>query len=84
MADLMQHVRESEFPFPERVIHLFVGGSELHGAKVHGTDDLDIYGLYIEPPDLVLGSSLFRTSCGRRQEMIGGMGRMMSTSRFTR
>ena len=59
MADLMQHVRESEFPFPERVIHLFVGGSELHGAKVHGTDDLDIYGLYIEPPDLVLGLESF-------------------------
>jgi predicted nucleotidyltransferase len=37
------------------LIHLFVGGSELHGAKVHGTDDLDIYGVYIEPPELVLG-----------------------------
>jgi len=55
MADLLQHVRESEFPFPDRLIHVFVGGSELHGAKVHGTDDLDIYGLYIEPPELVLG-----------------------------
>ncbi|HYM75416.1 MAG TPA: nucleotidyltransferase domain-containing protein [Candidatus Dormibacteraeota bacterium] len=55
MADLMQHVRESGFPFPGRVIHLFVGGSELHGAKVHGTDDFDIYGVYIEPPELVLG-----------------------------
>jgi uncharacterized protein len=55
MADLMQHVRESGFPFPDRVIHLFIGGSELHGAKVQGTDDLDIYGVYIEPPELVLG-----------------------------
>jgi len=55
MADLLQHVRDSGFAFPERVIHLFVGGSELHGAKVHGTDDLDIYGIYIEPPELVLG-----------------------------
>src|SRR5579871_2474548 len=51
----MQYVRDSGFPFPERVIHLFVGGSELHGAKVHGTDDLDIYGVYVEPPELVLG-----------------------------
>jgi predicted nucleotidyltransferase len=34
---------------------LFVGGSELHGAKVHGTDDLDLYGVYIEPPEKVLG-----------------------------
>jgi predicted nucleotidyltransferase len=55
MADLLQHVRESGFAFPDRLIHLFVGGSELHGAKVHGTADLDIYGIYIEPPELVLG-----------------------------
>jgi predicted nucleotidyltransferase len=55
MADLLQLVKESGFPFADRLIHLFVGGSELHGAKVHGTDDLDIYGLYIEPPELVLG-----------------------------
>jgi len=55
MADLLQRVRESGFAFPARLIHLFVGGSELHGAKVHGTDDLDIYGIYIEPPELVLG-----------------------------
>jgi uncharacterized protein len=55
MPDLLQHVHESGFPFPDRLIHLFVSGSELHGAKVHGTDDLDIYGVYVEPPDLVLG-----------------------------
>lgn len=55
MADLLQHVIEAGFPFPNRLLHLFVGGSELHGAKVHGTDDLDIYGIYIEPPEFVLG-----------------------------
>ena len=55
MANLLEHVRESGFAFPDRLIHLFVGGSELHGAKVHGTDDLDIYGVYIEPPELALG-----------------------------
>ncbi len=55
MADLLQHVRDSGFPFPDRLIHLFVGGSELHGAKVHGTDDLDIYGVYVEPPEMILG-----------------------------
>ena len=55
MADLLQHVAQSGFPFTDRLIHLFVGGSELHGAKVHGTDDLDIYGVYIEQPELVLG-----------------------------
>ena len=52
---MLQHVAASGFPYPERLIHLFVGGSELHGAKVHGTDDLDIYGVYIEPPETALG-----------------------------
>lgn len=55
MPDLVQHVTAAGFPFPNRLIHLFVGGSELHGAKVHGTDDIDIYGIYVEPPELVLG-----------------------------
>jgi predicted nucleotidyltransferase len=55
MADLLQHVRESGFPFPDELIHLFVGGSELHGAKVHGSDDLDVYGVYVEPPEMLLG-----------------------------
>lgn len=59
MADVVQHVRESGFPFRDEIIHLFVGGSELHGGKVHGTDDLDIYGVYIEPPDMVLGLESF-------------------------
>src|ERR1700741_254462 len=55
MADLLKHIADSGFPHMSRLIHVFVGGSELHGAKVQGTDDLDIYGAYIEPPDLVLG-----------------------------
>ncbi len=55
MADLLQHVRASGFQHCERLIHLFIGGSELHGAKMQGTDDLDIYGVYIEPPELALG-----------------------------
>jgi len=37
------------------LIHLFVGGSELHGAKVAETDDLDIYGVFIAEPADVLG-----------------------------
>ena len=55
MADLLQHVKASSFPHCDSLIHLFVGGSELHRAKIHGTDDLDIYGVYIEPPELILG-----------------------------
>jgi len=33
----------------------FVGGSQLHGAKVDGTDDTDWYGVFIEPPDKMIG-----------------------------
>jgi uncharacterized protein len=55
MADLIEHVRQSGFPYLKGLIHLFIGGSELHGAKVQGTDDLDIYGVYIEPPEMILG-----------------------------
>jgi predicted nucleotidyltransferase len=54
-ADLLARVRESGFPHPETLVHLFIGGSELHGAKVQGTDDMDIYGVYVEPPAIALG-----------------------------
>jgi hypothetical protein len=37
-------LQQSQFPFLDGLIHLFVGGSELHGAKVKNTDDFDIYG----------------------------------------
>lgn len=52
---LLAAVKQSGFPHLDSLIHLFVGGSELHGAKVKNTDDLDIYGVYLEPPELVLG-----------------------------
>jgi predicted nucleotidyltransferase len=52
---LVEEVKRSGFERPEQVVHLFVGGSELHGAKVGSTDDLDIYGVFIEPPECVLG-----------------------------
>jgi uncharacterized protein len=54
-ATLRQWVRRSRFYAPSSVIHLFVGGSELHGAKVQGTDDLDIYGVYVESAAQCLG-----------------------------
>ena len=52
---LISAVQQSRFPYLDGLIHLFVGGSEPHGAKVKNTDDLDIYGVYLEPPELVLG-----------------------------
>jgi hypothetical protein len=52
---LMDEVVRSGFDSPETVIHLFIGGSELHGAKVGATDDLDIYGVFLDGPADVLG-----------------------------
>ena len=56
-SHLLDRVLSAGFPLnPLSIIHLFIGGSQLHGAKVDGYDDLDIYGCYIEPPDRILGT----------------------------
>jgi predicted nucleotidyltransferase len=47
------------FPYPEDLILTFIGGSQLHGAKLDGKDDTDWYGVYIEPPEKVLGLDEF-------------------------
>jgi len=52
---LLDLIALSGFERPLDLIHLFVGGSELHGAKVGQTDDTDLYGVYIEPPEQALG-----------------------------
>lgn len=54
-SELMVHVMHSGFAELDSLVHLFVGGSELHGAKVGSTDDLDIYGIFIETPQQVMG-----------------------------
>jgi uncharacterized protein len=52
---LLSYVKQSEFQQPDSIIHMFIGGSELHGAKVGTTDDLDLYGVFIGDPGNVLG-----------------------------
>ncbi len=54
-SHLLSQVERSGFKPASSLIHLFVGGSELHGAKVGATDDLDIYGVFIAEPADVLG-----------------------------
>lgn len=44
-----------DFQYPENLIQAFIGGSQLHGAKVDGTDDTDWYGIFIEPPQKMIG-----------------------------
>jgi uncharacterized protein len=56
VKSLRQYITESGWdPSGGDIVHAFVGGSELHGAKVEGTDDHDIYGVYIEAPARALG-----------------------------
>jgi predicted nucleotidyltransferase len=52
---LTGHLQTAGYPTPDDVIHLFIGGSELHGAKVGATDDLDLYGVFVEQPEEALG-----------------------------
>src|ERR1035441_6499727 len=54
-TSLMRQVERSGFDSPDTVIHLFIGGSELHGAKVGATDDLDLYGVFLDGPARTLG-----------------------------
>ena len=54
-TSLLSHVQHSGFAAPDSLIHLFIGGSELHGAKVGATDDLDLYGVFLANPADVLG-----------------------------
>ena len=56
---MLKIVREAGLPSDCTVIHLFQGGSKLHGAHRVGRDDLDIYGVFIEPPDKVFGLDKF-------------------------
>ena len=43
------------FPYQSNLIMAFIGGSQLHGAKLEGTDDTDWYGVFIEPPEKMIG-----------------------------
>jgi predicted nucleotidyltransferase len=51
-TDVMDEIIAHGFPRERgRLIHALVGGSQLHGVKLEGTDDHDIYGIYIETPE---------------------------------
>jgi len=43
------------FPYQDNLIMAFIGGSQLHGAKVGETDDTDWYGVFVEPPEKMIG-----------------------------
>jgi len=47
--------------WPDSIIHLFVGGSGMHGGIGHKPSDLDLMGVYIQPIELILGITQMRT-----------------------
>jgi len=53
--DLFEQLAANKFPYANNLIHLFRGGSDLHGAQIANKHDDDWYGVFIEPPDMVLG-----------------------------
>ena len=60
MSKLVEAIAASQFPFPiQNVIHLFEGGSALHGARIEGKADLDICGVFIEPKLKIFGLDPF-------------------------
>lgn len=56
---LLEHVRHAGLPHDFEIIHLFEGGSALHGARIEGKQDLDIYGVFLEPASRALGIDPF-------------------------
>src|ERR1035437_6938208 len=54
-------IRETPFMWPDSIIHLFIGGSGMHGATGNKPTDLDLNGVYIQPVELVLGIPQMRT-----------------------
>lgn len=56
--EMVKEMLEScRFPEDLHPILAFIGGSELHGAKVEGTDDTDWCGIFLEPYTKCLGLS---------------------------
>lgn len=52
---MSEHFKHLGFRNDDNLLMKFVGGSQLHGAKLEGYDDTDYYGLWIEPPSMALG-----------------------------
>jgi uncharacterized protein len=55
--EIFKLIRSTPFMWPESIIHVFMGGSAMHGATGNKPADLDILGVYIQPVELVLGIS---------------------------
>ncbi len=52
---IFEQLEAKKFPYTNSLIHLFRGGSDLHGAQIANKHDDDWYGVYVEPPNMVIG-----------------------------
>lgn len=43
------------FRYSDNLIMAFIGGSQMHGAKIAESEDTDWYGVYVESPEKILG-----------------------------
>jgi len=43
------------FPYSESVVLLFEGGSRMHGGQLQDGADRDVFGLFVQPPEKILG-----------------------------
>lgn len=50
----LRQAEANGFPYRSEMVNLFVGGSGLHGGRVEGKNDDDFYGVYVEPPEIVV------------------------------
>ncbi len=52
---IFEQLKANKFPYTTSLIHLFRGGSDLHGAQIAKKHDDDWYGVYVEPASMVIG-----------------------------
>jgi predicted nucleotidyltransferase len=55
ITDAIENARTAAGTPNFKLIHCYEGGSALHGARLEGKADLDIYGVFIEPPTRMFG-----------------------------
>jgi uncharacterized protein len=54
--EIVDRFSKAGFKYSSDLIHVFLGGSSQHGASIPGkVSDIDLFGIYIEPPPLALG-----------------------------
>jgi predicted nucleotidyltransferase len=52
--NILRQAGANGFPYRSEMVNLFIGGSGLHGGRVDGKNDDDFYGVFVEPPEMVV------------------------------